>query len=58
MPVILRPGEEKMWLSYEMPKRELLDVLRPYETAAMRAYEVSTLVNRASVDIGELIRAV
>jgi putative SOS response-associated peptidase YedK len=50
MPVILPEEEEDRWLSAEADVRNLLTVLKPFPAGRMRAYEVSTLVNRARYD--------
>jgi putative SOS response-associated peptidase YedK len=50
MPVLLAPGEEREWLA--APR---LDLLRPFPPEAMRAYRVSTAVNRAGTDTPALI---
>ena len=47
MPVILPKGLESFWLDDEMQDPlALADILSPYSAEAMRAYEVSYLVNR------------
>jgi putative SOS response-associated peptidase YedK len=56
MPVVLTPEEERGWLADDKPVRELLHFLRPYPAELMRAYQVSTLVNSASMDQPELIK--
>ena len=56
LPVMLQPLEEHAWLAIDKPLGELLSYLRPYPAAAMRAYQVSTLVNSAAIDQPELIK--
>lgn len=55
MPIMLKPEEEGRWLGNVFPLSTLLSFLRPYLAELMQAYQVSTLVNRASVDQPELI---
>ena len=55
MPVMLQPKEEHAWLGDAVPLSTLLSFLRPYPAELIKAYQVSTLVNRASVDQPELI---
>jgi putative SOS response-associated peptidase YedK len=58
MPVILRPDEERLWLSDDARVPALLKVLQPLDARLLKVYEVSTLVNRAAVDSPELIKPV
>jgi len=44
MPVILKPGDEKIWLGSK-DSAEILSLLRPYPPEDMEAYPVSKLVN-------------
>jgi len=44
MPVILKPEDEKIWLSSKNPE-EVLSLLRPYDSNEMDCYAVSKLVN-------------
>ncbi len=44
MPVILSPETEETWLKSSHPG-ELRELLRPYDTEQMQAYEISKLVN-------------
>jgi putative SOS response-associated peptidase YedK len=56
MPVILRPEAYDEWLQPgEMSASALKPLLQPYDPKAMTAYEVSKLVNRATVDMPECI---
>lgn len=56
MAVILRPDDYAIWLSPdELPPDALQPLLRPYEAAAMSAYEVSTQVNNVANDSPALI---
>jgi len=57
MPAILTPEAEKVWLDPRVTDpRILLNLLRPFEEDAMKAYPVSDLVNHANIDIPECIR--
>ena len=56
MPVLLQPAEGRRWLADAVPLSTLLSFLRPYPAELIKAYQVSTLVNRASVDQPELIK--
>ena len=57
MPVILPRDVEPLWLDHEMQDAAVLGgLLTPYPTAAMDAYEVSTLVNSAVNDGPEVLR--
>lgn len=49
MPVILAPSEERRWLESDDPD-ELLALLDPADSDALRAYPVSTAVNDPSND--------
>ena len=51
MPVILPREMEPFWLDHDVEDRDALsDVLVPYQSAEMEAYEVSSLVNRPGND--------
>jgi putative SOS response-associated peptidase YedK len=43
MPVILRPENERRWLS-DIPTEEAMGVLAPYDEKAMEAHAVSRLI--------------
>jgi putative SOS response-associated peptidase YedK len=58
MPVMLRPDQKSDWLSSASGYQELLGMLRPMNDEAIRAFEVSPLVNRASEDTPEVIEPV
>ena len=44
MPVILKPEDEKTWLSSK-DSTEILSLLKPYPSEEMSAYAISKLVN-------------
>jgi len=41
MPVILPPEEEKAWLDRDLPQQGVLELLKPYDEAGMRAHTIS-----------------
>lgn len=59
MPVILRRDDYALWLSPDEPPASVLQALmKPYDPAPMRAYEVSKMVNRPGNDTPDCIRPV
>ena len=58
MPVLLRPEEEDSWLDPDTEEDRLLQLLTPYPDANMRRWSVSSLVNKASNNISEVITPV
>ncbi|MEE8170456.1 MAG: SOS response-associated peptidase [Phycisphaerae bacterium] len=58
MPVILRPEAEALWLERDADPEDLREILRPYESDAVRAYAVSRRVNSPRNDDPALILAV
>lgn len=51
MPVILRPADYDRWLDpHQTRVADVLPLLQPYPAAAMQAYPVSPVVNRATYD--------
>lgn len=59
MPVILHREDYGLWLEpKELGADKLLPLLRPFESAAMTAYEVSRAVNTPSIDEPQLIEPV
>lgn len=56
MPVILHPRDYTKWLdpSPQTPE-QLLPIIKPFPADMMDAYPVSTLVNKASNDVPELV---
>ena len=58
MPVILPRDLESSWLDHELQDSAVLSgLLTPYPSAAMEAYEVSTLVNSHFNDGPEVLRS-
>ena len=56
MPVILDPDVESAWLDPDLDDTSVLsDLLVPYPTELMTAYEVSRIVNSAANDVPECI---
>lgn len=59
MPVILHPKDEAVWLDPEIKNpAKLLPLLKPYPSAEMEMYEVSTAVNSPRNDEPECIKPV
>jgi putative SOS response-associated peptidase YedK len=58
MPVILRREAERQWLEDEVPPEKRLSLLTPYPQSAIKMYEVSRRVNRATVDQPDIIQRV
>jgi putative SOS response-associated peptidase YedK len=59
MPVILQPHDYSAWLEPgEKSASDLKPLLRQYEPEAMKAHEVSKLVNKPSADMPELIEPI
>jgi putative SOS response-associated peptidase YedK len=48
MPALLHEHDESVWLDTSVPLQDALELLKPYPASSMRAYEVSTLVNKPS----------
>jgi putative SOS response-associated peptidase YedK len=55
MAVILEKDQYAAWLDADTPAPVLKDLMRPYPPDNMHVYEVSTLVNNATVDAPEMI---
>ena len=56
MPVILDERREQAWLAGEGTLRDFIALLGTPPSLAMHAYEVSRAVNRASVDIPDIVK--
>jgi putative SOS response-associated peptidase YedK len=50
MPVILATNDHDLWLNAAAPRAEILALLRPYPANELRAYAVSTRVNKVAND--------
>lgn len=57
MPVMLSGDAMWHWLG-DGKSQELLDLLKPYNSEAMKRIPVSTLVNRAELDVPDLVQPV
>ncbi|PVY42332.1 SOS response-associated peptidase [Pontibacter virosus] len=57
MPVILSPEAEELWLDAHESQEELLSLLKPYDSKAMKAYPVSPLVNAAQNNVPEILNS-
>jgi putative SOS response-associated peptidase YedK len=55
MPVILKRKDEEQWLDPKTQAMRLTALLAPYPGEEMEAYEVSKLINNASVDTPDCI---
>lgn len=55
MPVILTPEEENLWLDPDQNPKDLLKLLNAYPAEAMKAYEISTDVNKPSNNYPEIL---
>ena len=55
MPVILKRGDERLWLGNTGPD-ELLGLLKPYPAEAMTSYPISRLVNDPKNDTEEILK--
>lgn len=55
MPVILPPKKETLWLNNALPINEILDLIKPYPSDLMKAYRVSSLVNKVSINNPQLL---
>ena len=56
MPVILKPGDEALWLNKEcVDPEKLVPLLQPYASEAMNFYRVSIVVNNARSNSPECI---
>ena len=56
MPAILRPDQESLWLSEDLPPQELVDMIEPYPSDLMRAYPVSSRVGNVRNNDADLIK--
>ena len=55
MPIMLHSGEQKLWLTNDVPVNELLQVCQPFPDEEMEMYPVSKEVNKVVNDYAELI---
>ena len=60
MPVILDPQDYALWLdpSFDKSDHRLLSLLKPYSTAAMTVFPVSTIVNSPDNDTAECLKPI
>ena len=58
MPCILRPEDEEVWLNPDTTEEQLLRLLIPYPDGEMTRWAVSSLVNKASNNIPEVLKPV
>lgn len=50
MPVILPAANEKLWIDPEIPLRDALTLLQPFDEQQMAAHTISTLITRRGAD--------
>jgi putative SOS response-associated peptidase YedK len=58
MPVILEKDHETLWLDQNVEIREILSMLRPAPSQDLKAYRVSSMVNRGTVDAPKIVAPV
>lgn len=56
MPVILQPGDERVWLNRSSDPSQLQNLLRPYPDRLMEAYPVNAAVGNSRIDNKDLIK--
>lgn len=55
MPAILSPAEENIWLDNTLPIKEILAIIKPYPSELMKAYRVSSQVNKVKMNTTQLL---
>ncbi len=58
MPAILAPGQETIWLDHTLPIQEILSIIQPYPSELMKAYRVSSQVNKVKFNKAQLLEEV
>jgi len=58
MPAILAPAIEHLWLDMEMPIEKVLKLIAPYPSELMKAYRVSSQVNKVKENNEKLLNEV
>lgn len=58
MPAILAPDIEHLWLNMDMPINEVLKLITPYPSILMKAYRVSSQVNKVKENKASLLNEV
>jgi len=56
MPVILRPEDEKRWLSDKLSDQEIVGILKPIESEKVSFYQAHKVINSAEYDYPECIQ--
>ena len=56
MPAILRPDQERDWLDMNIPSEDAIQMLQPYPSELMNAYQVSKRVGNVRENDEELIQ--
>ena len=55
MPAILSPTQENIWLDNTLPIKEILSIIKPYPSELMKAYRVSSQVNKVKINKMQLL---
>lgn len=58
MPAILSPEQETIWLDNTLPIHEILAIIKPYPSELMKAYRVSSQVNKVKMNQAQLLEEV
>ncbi len=58
MPAILSPEQETIWLDNTLPIQEVLAIVKPYPSDLMKAYRVSSQVNKVKINAAQLLEEV
>ena len=58
MPAILKPSEEGIWLNNTLPIEEIISIIKPYPSELMKAYRVSSQVNKVKINKAQLLEEV
>ncbi len=58
MPAILAIEQEKIWLNDSIPIEKILKAIQPYPSKLMKAYRVSSQVNKVKINKAQLLEEV
>ncbi len=58
MPAILTPANEEDWLNPDIDADKAIKMLKPYPKKEMVSYPISTLINKPSNDLEDVIRPI
>ena len=56
MPAILLPEQEQLWLDDSIPPKEAVEIIQPVPNDMLKAYQVSSRVNKVSENDEDLIK--